>query len=321
MPYMDFELRAFADTHDVNQYLSGGVQTTVDYVLMDVGAASMASSWAVHGMEDLNTSDHLPISVSLSCPGSIPLDQCESHWTKVDWRKAESSGALKAFRAELQIRVSPFLGVAYENEEHLDAQIKHVARIMVETAEETLPVIQPGRKPRLRDDILSRLCAQSRTAWRVWKEAGRPREGLLFEQKNQLRREVRTRVNYCSAMAERRRVQRREMMFRHHDSSRFRMPGKQKSRCFKLRVRGKILSDPKELLAAWSSHFRMPSESCRDAPGMPELKDNIEVMAVRLHANEEAILDSPFTVEEVAGAMKKLKMKKAAVRMGLWGSI
>ena len=35
-------------------------------MLLDVGAASMASSCTVHEMEDLNTSDHLPISVEFS---------------------------------------------------------------------------------------------------------------------------------------------------------------------------------------------------------------------------------------------------------------
>ena len=81
-----------------------------------------------------------------------------------------------------------------ENGKYLDAQIKYVAGviIMVEAPEETLPVITDKRKLCLRDDILSQLCAQSQTAWRMSKEAGRPREGLLFEHKNQLRQEVRT---------------------------------------------------------------------------------------------------------------------------------
>ena len=63
-------------------------------------------------------------------------------------------------------------------------------------------------------------------------------------------------MNYCSAMAERRRVERRERLFRHQDSSRFRIPGKQRSRCSKLRVDGRLVSDPEELLTAWASHVR-----------------------------------------------------------------
>ena len=47
-------------------YRSGDVRTTVDYILMDIKAASMVSSCHTHPMEDLNTSDHLPLTVSLS---------------------------------------------------------------------------------------------------------------------------------------------------------------------------------------------------------------------------------------------------------------
>ena len=272
-------------------YWSGEVQSTVDYILMDVGAASMASPCVVHEMQDLNTSDHLPISVCLSFTAPIPSQKHEVHWTNVDWRKAQGSGALEAFWGEVQARLSPLLDVVYESGEHLDAHIKHVATLMVEAAEETLPVVQPRRKVRMKDDVLSRLCAQSCAAWRVWKEAGSPREGLLFEQRNKLRREVRRRVHYCAAMTERRRVQRREMLFRNHDSSRFRIPGKQRSRCSKLRVGGRIVSDPDEVLGAWASHFKRLSESNRDAPGLSELEDKVEEMAVKLHANEEGILD------------------------------
>ena len=39
-------------------YWSGEVQLTVDYILMDVGAGSMATPCIVHEMQDLNTSDH-----------------------------------------------------------------------------------------------------------------------------------------------------------------------------------------------------------------------------------------------------------------------
>ena len=46
-------------------YLHSNRQLLISYML-DVGAASMASSCTVHEMEDLNTSDHLPISVEFS---------------------------------------------------------------------------------------------------------------------------------------------------------------------------------------------------------------------------------------------------------------
>ena len=51
---------------------------------------------------------------------------------------------------------------------------------LVSTAEKMLPVVKPRGKTKMRDDILSQLCVQSRTAWRTWKEAGSLREGILY---------------------------------------------------------------------------------------------------------------------------------------------
>ena len=51
---------------------------------------------------------------------------------------------------------------------------------LISTAEKMLPVVKPRGKTKMRDDILSQLCAQSRTAWRTWKEAGSPKEGILY---------------------------------------------------------------------------------------------------------------------------------------------
>jgi len=65
--------------------------------------------------------------------------------------------------------------------------MKHVASLLVNTAEKILPTVKPRGKAKVRDDILSRLCAQSRTAWRALKEAGSPREGIVYEEKCRLR--------------------------------------------------------------------------------------------------------------------------------------
>ena len=57
----------------VYTYCMGEVRTTVDYILIDVSAASMKDSCHTHRMDDLNTSDLLPLTVSLSydvCPST-----------------------------------------------------------------------------------------------------------------------------------------------------------------------------------------------------------------------------------------------------------
>ena len=53
-------------------FCSGNVRVIVDYIFMDIEAASMATSCVTHFMDDLNTSDHLPLTASISydaCPG------------------------------------------------------------------------------------------------------------------------------------------------------------------------------------------------------------------------------------------------------------
>ena len=63
----------------------------------------------------------------------------------------------------------------------VDQELKYVARVLCDAAEKTLPLIQPRKPQRWKDDTLTALCAQSRSARRAWKDAGCPSEGPLFE--------------------------------------------------------------------------------------------------------------------------------------------
>ena len=46
-------------------YCSGDVQTTVDYILMDVESASMTTFSVTHELSDLSTCDHFALAISL----------------------------------------------------------------------------------------------------------------------------------------------------------------------------------------------------------------------------------------------------------------
>ena len=67
---------------------------------------------------------------------------------------------------------------------------------------------------RWKDEVLSRLYAQSWADPCAWRDAGSPTAGPLFEEKGRLHRAVKIRIQFCAAMAERRRIQLRERMFR-----------------------------------------------------------------------------------------------------------
>ena len=60
----------------------------------------------------------------------------------------------------------------YEDIEQLDEEIGLVVRMLVDAAERQLPLVQPRRPRKWKDDTLSCLCAESRVAHSAWKQAG-----------------------------------------------------------------------------------------------------------------------------------------------------
>ena len=161
----------------------------------------------------------------------------------------------------------------YDGVDQLSQEVGEFAEMLVETAERLLPRVQPKGHSKWKDDILSRLCAQSSAARKAWKLAGTPSEGPLFEEKGRLRRAVRQRVRFCAARAERQRIQRRDRLFAVGDRNRFRAPKGRQNEC-KLVVNGKIVKDPELLLDEWVSPFSRLAKSRRESlPSLQKLRN------------------------------------------------
>ena len=144
-------------------FCNGDVKTTVDYILMDIEAASMMTSCFTHCMEDLNTSDHLPITVFMAYDAC--LDNCSgSNPSGFNWIESKKSGALAVFATEIQRKLEPFINRVYDNAEMISREIEQIATILHDTAVSLLPCVQLRRRSKWRDDVLSSLCAQSRQA-------------------------------------------------------------------------------------------------------------------------------------------------------------
>ena len=87
------------------------------------------------------------------------------------------------------------------------------------------------------DKILTQLCAKSKKVWNEWNDGGRPTSGHFYDAKCSLNAEVRKRVKLCTALDERKRVQRREHFFKAKVNHRFKLPqNRKKSRSSRLRV-------------------------------------------------------------------------------------
>ena len=109
---------------------------------------------------------------------------------------------------------------------------------------------------------LTQLCAKSKEAWRTWQDNGRLLSGPLYDTKNEARKLVKQRIKSCAAMKERKLIQTREKHFRSSAPYRFKIPQKRrKSQCTRLRVDGNLISDPLQLMKAWTQHFRNLTQS------------------------------------------------------------
>ena len=299
-------------------YSRGECRTTVDYVLVDVKAASMMTSCVTHSEEELNTSDHLPLSIDLECVLRFVADDDKKDGVKINWGRAERSGDIVQYVAEVENRLAPFLNGSYESAEQIDREVTHVAWLLCDAARKTLPGVGGKRKTWYRDEELKLLCAQSKEVKRCWKEAGSPRDGVIYEQKIVLRRAIRKRVRECAAREERRRIQKRERMFYRGAGNRFRLPQQKKGLCSKLVVEGKLVTNSEELVGVWAQHFKTLAESRREEnDGLDELEKRVQKLAEISKGNEEYILDVPFSAEEVENAIARLKRRKAAGPDGL----
>ena len=119
---------------------------------------------------------------------------------RINWDKARRTSQIDDYISEVQSK--PFLNSTYDEAQQVEDEMRHVAWLLAEAAEKTLPQVQGKRTSRYRDNMLSCPCVQSRVARKAWRKAGGPSDGPLYEEKGRLRRAVRRRVRFCAATAE-----------------------------------------------------------------------------------------------------------------------
>ena len=152
-------------------------------------------------MDDLNTSDYLPLLVFAPCQE----DHMEGAVSqRIDWDQARWSGEMVDYMNTVKSHLAPHLNTSHESVQDVDQELKYVARVLCDAAEKTLPLIQPRKPRRWKDDTLTALCAQSRSVHKAWKDAGCPCiwRTALWE-KGRLCWAVRRRVRFFAAKPER----------------------------------------------------------------------------------------------------------------------
>ena len=73
-----------------------------------------------------------------------------------------------------------------------------------------------------------------------------------------------------------------------------------------LLIEGSITSDPSIVLPHWADHFTSLSQSrCPDNPNLQMFSVSIHKLELQTYSDEELILDTPFSPEEVSAAIYK----------------
>ena len=89
---------------------------------------------------------------------------------------------------------------------------------------------------------------------------------------------------------------------------------RKKSQCTRLRVKGRLISEPVQLLEAWTFYFEKLAQSQMSMhTGLQDLQQKLLMLASSSFQKEEPFSDVPFSVEEVLCILqKKMKLKKAS---------
>ena len=120
-------------------YKSGVTTSTIDYIFMDVGAASHLAGCATLSWDNLNTLDHLPQLASLKIlagrRGEIEAGD------RVNWDKVASLGGedLEEYRSEVSKGLAPFTGKKYDSVMWIEEDMVRVGAILCDAASATLP--------------------------------------------------------------------------------------------------------------------------------------------------------------------------------------
>lgn len=86
-----------------------------------------------------------------------------------------------------------------------------------------------------------------------------------------------------------------------------RPPNKRKPHCSKLKVGNDLVINKGELLSIWASHFTELSKSkINECEALQHLSNKVQSLYNTSLSNEEYLLDTPFTIEELEQALNNL---------------
>ena len=108
--------------------------------------------------------------------------------------------------------ITPFLKHPLVSIAEVDHEIASVTTLLHQAASATIPSIRRKLhvKNFVQDQELKLKCKASKSAWRFWRNANRPRSGPIYQQMKIARNVVKAHVRKCRAKQERKTIQARD---------------------------------------------------------------------------------------------------------------
>ena len=217
-----------------------------------------------------------------------------------NWPKTrDSPAALEDYQTRIATLISPFLGNQCTSIEEVNSEIKLVCKAVKQASITCLSLrqVKKAKKRWFKDVTLSRLAANKKRAWDVWKQAGQPHNGPTYDAKIRTRTEFTKRISFCQGAQVRKLLQHFDKQFKCKQSGRFKLPAKRRIDGQTLCINGSISSDPSKVLDDWFLHFKqLLSENADKFLILSDLKAAIEE-GFEKDDDEEIILGVPFTLE------------------------
>lgn len=146
----------------------------------------------------------------------------------LDWSRGEREGTCSVYASQVDEAVRPLMNKEYSDFESLESDIALVTDQLLTITCQCIPRRKKAYHSRkqVHDHVLTDLCWKSRSAFRQWKNSGRPLSGPIYNQRIKSKRAVKFHLNACKAREERRRIQQHDDLFKNSHPRRFQIRGR-----------------------------------------------------------------------------------------------
>ena len=306
----------------VETFVGPNGSTTIDYVLVPCDMVGEVRKCRVMGDENLNCSDHNPVSVEIDFDSLMPTTKEIKPIKVPKWDRVSESDMealyTKVVEREMQ-DVLTFIGMI-TNPKGIDDAIEMIVDVLM-TASKIIPTscYRPNLKPFWNSELddLKRIKV---IKFRIWRDEGRPRNKeskSWIEHKDAKKQFLRVIKKISKDYENKRMIEAiesnstdRSIFWRHLKKCR----GSAGSKILAIKdSSGKVVYEIDDILEVWRRHFATLSTPKHDNSYDSEHYNfvNEKIKEYNLKDDESMFLDEPFNTREIQKAVNNLHKKKA----------